>query len=136
MRLYREQLRTGALRMHNEDLLYRLLDETVGLPEWPAPLRTHHGIHLRALHRVRSLEVQRARKDYLFRQDFESHVDGFLALARTERCAELVERLGRITSAPQRLERYAKGGPAALSQFRNTLSLCDDLLEERARGVS
>jgi hypothetical protein len=31
--------------------------------------------------------------------------------------------------------RYAQGGPALTVQFRNTLSLCDDLLEERARGA-
>jgi hypothetical protein len=135
MREYREQLRSGSLRLHNEELLHRLLEDTVGLPRRPVPLRTHHGIHLRALHQVRPLAVQRARQDYLFRQDFESHVDGFLALARTERCADLLDRLGRIASSPQRLERYGKGGPAALLQFRNTLSLCADVLAERDRGA-
>ncbi len=133
---YREQLEVGSLHLHNEELLYRLLDESLGLPERPAPLRTtHHGIHLRALHRVRELAVQRARTDYLFRKDFEPHLDGFLAVARSGRCTELVERLGRIESSPERLARYAAGGPALTTQFRNVLSLCDDLLEERARGA-
>ncbi|MEO8601391.1 MAG: hypothetical protein ABI629_02330 [bacterium] len=132
---YREQIGAGTLRIHNEELLYRLLQDTVGLPERPVALQTHHGIHLRALHRVRELAVQRARTDYFFRIDFEPHLDGFLAVARAPRCADLLERLSRIESTPQLLARYPKGGPAATSQFRNVLSLCDDLLAERAQAT-
>jgi hypothetical protein len=132
---YREQLASGSLRLHNEALLYRLLDESVGLPERPVALRTHHGIHLRALHRVRALAVQRARTDYFFGKDFEPHLDGFLAVARSTRCTELVERLARIESSPERVARYAAGGPALTTQFRNVLVLCDALLAERARGA-
>lgn len=132
MRDYRAQIAAGTLRLHNEALLYRLLDETVGLPA-PVPLQTHHGIHLRALHRVRPLSVQRARTDYYFGIDFEPHLDRFLAVARSPRCLDLVARLARIASPPERLARYASGGPAALSQLRNALALCDDLLAERDR---
>ena len=131
MRHYRERIGSGNLRLHNEELLYQLLEETVGLPE-PVPLQTHHGIHLRALHRVRPLDVQRARTDYYFGLDFEPHLDRFLAVARSPRCAELVDRLARIPSSPQRLARYPNGGPALATQFRNVLALCDDLLAERA----
>ncbi|MGH7786847.1 MAG: hypothetical protein ACRERC_08265 [Candidatus Binatia bacterium] len=131
MRHYRAQIGSGALRMHNEELLYQLLEETVGLPA-PVPLQTHHGIHLRALHRERTLEVQRARTDYYFGLDFEPHLDRFLAVARSARCADLVDRVSRIASTPQRLDRYRSGGPALPMQFRNVLSLCDDLLAERA----
>jgi hypothetical protein len=128
---YREEIAAGTLRIHNEELLYRLLEETVGLPERRVALNTHHGIHLRAFHRPRSLEAQRARTDYLFGKVFERYFEGFLEIARSERCVELVDRLSRIDSTPQRLERYPSGGPGLVRQFRHVLSLCDELIRER-----
>jgi hypothetical protein len=127
----RAEIAAGRLRLHNEELLYRLLENTVGLPARRVPLNTHHGIHLRAFHRARSIEKQRARTDYLFDKVFARYCDGFLALARSERCREIVDRLSRIDSSPQRLERYPSAGPGLARQFRNVLALCDALIEER-----
>lgn len=132
MRLYRDAIAAGTLRMHNEEVLYRMMAESVGLPDPDAGLATHHGIHLRAFHTQRSLAQQRARTDYLFAETFERHLDAFRAAARSEACAEIVRRLSRIDSPPARAGRYPGGGPAAVRQFGNVLTLCDDLLAERA----
>lgn len=130
---YREEIAAGRARIHNEELLYRLLEESVGLPERRVPLNPHHGIHLRAFHRLRSLEEQRARTDYLFSKVFERYFEGFLAVARSDRCLEIIDRLSRIDSSPQRLALYEKGGPGLARQFRHAVSLCDQLIEERGR---
>lgn len=131
MQRYRAEIAAGTLRMHNEELLYRMMEESVGLPDPEASLATHHGIHLRAFHTQRSLEQHRARTDYLFAKVFERHFETFLQAARAEACTEIVSRLGRIEYAT-RSARSFEGGQAVGRQFGNVLSLCDDLLAERA----
>jgi hypothetical protein len=128
---YRDEIAAGGLRIPNEEVLYRLLDESVGLPERRVPLDTHHGIHLRALHVPASLADQRARKDYVFAKSFERHFDAFVEVARSDRCREIVRRLARIDSPPQRAWRYRDAGPGLAIQFRNALLLCNELIEER-----
>jgi hypothetical protein len=131
MRRYREEIAAGTLRMHNEELLYRMMAESFGLPDSAASLATHHGIHLRAFHTQHSLAEQRARTDYLFAKVFERHFEAFLEAARSAPCAEIVRRLARI-EYPTGPGRYAEAGRAVGRQFGHVLSLCDDLLAERA----
>jgi hypothetical protein len=133
MQRQRETIAAGTLRMHNEELLYRLMAESHGLPDPETSLATHHGIHLRAFHARRSLQEQRARTDYLFAKVFERHFEAFLAAARAETCADIVQRLRRIDYSTG-AGRYAEAGRAVTSQFANVLSLCDDLLAERVGG--
>lgn len=130
---YREQIANGSLQMHNEAFLYRMMEESAGLPE-RGRLDTHHGIHLRAFHRERSLAQQRERTDYLFKKVFETFFERFLEAARSERCIEMVRRLSLIESSPARLARYEKGGPGLGTQFRNVLSLCDEFIGGAAWG--
>jgi len=127
---YRDALAEGALPMHNEAFLYRLMEESLGLPQ-RAGLTTHHGIHLRAFHRQRSVAEQRARRDYVFDKVFERYVDAFLVAARAPACAEMVRRLSAIDSPPARVARYPSAGPAVGRQFNHVLRLCDALLAER-----
>jgi hypothetical protein len=132
MQRRRAELAAGTLRMHNEELLYRMMEESVGLPDPQASLATHHGIHLRAFHDRRPLSEQRARTDYVFDKIFERHYPAFLAAARSDRCVEIVRRLRRVECPPARRARYPAGGPAILQQFDNVLTLCDELSAERA----
>ena len=132
MQRRREEIAAGTLRMHNEELLYRMMEESFGLPDPQASLATHHGIHLRAFHTPGTLAEQRARSDYLFAKVFERHVDAFLDAARSPPCVEIVRRLRRVEQSPARRARYSSGGPAMVQQFDNVLALCDELLAERA----
>jgi hypothetical protein len=132
MQRRRAELAAQTLRMHNEELLYRMMEETVGLPDPQASLATHHGIHLRAFHTRRTLAEERQRTDYLFAKTFERQFDAFLPAVRDEVCVDMVRRLRRIESPPARLARYPEGGPAILRQLENVLALCDGLMAERA----
>jgi hypothetical protein len=134
MRRRRDELAAGTLHMHNEELLYRMMEASFGLPDPQVSLATHHGIHLRAFHTRAGLDEQRKRTDYLFAKVFERHCDAFLDAARSPACVEIVDRLRRIDHAPQRRRRYPAGGPAAVQQFDNVLWLCDALLAERAEA--
>ena len=130
---YRREIAEGAVRMHNEELLHRVLEETVGLPERSARLQTHHGIHVRAFHDRLDLKQQRERTDYSFRKIFEPYFEGFIELARTERCRDIIDRMSRIDSSPKRAAYYEFAGPALPRQFRHALEVCDELVEERER---
>jgi hypothetical protein len=43
-----------------------------------------------------------------------------------------MQRLRRVEQSPAPRARHSEGGPAMVQQFDNVLSLCDDLLAERA----
>ena len=134
MQRYRGRVAAGTLRMHNEELLYRMMEESVGLPDPEASLATHHGIHLRAFHDPAQPRRSSGPAPTISSPRCSSViVDAFRAAARSEACVEIVRRLWRIESSPARAARATPdGGPAVVRQFGNVLSLCDDLLAERA----
>ena len=131
MERYRDLIATGTYRVHNEEMLYAMMEESVGLPRVRAGFPVHHGIHLRAFRDTPvSVAEQRNRTDYLFAKVFETYDRGFLAAARDPRCREILERLSRIDygAIPRR---YATAGPDLLRQFETVLALCRELEGER-----
>src|SRR5262249_18773675 len=48
MQKYRDGALSGLLGINNEELLYRMMEESVGLPKIVGNFVTHHGIHARA----------------------------------------------------------------------------------------
>lgn len=131
MERYRDRIASGTYRMHNEEMLYEMMEQSVGLPRVPGKFPVHHGIHLRVFRRLTgSVAEQRQRPDYQFAKVFERYDEGFLAAARDPRCREILERLSRISygATPQR---YATAGPDLPRQFATVVALCRELEAER-----
>lgn len=126
----RRLIETRALDLFNEELLYRMMRETFGLPPRHG-VRPHHGIHLKAFHAERDLAQQRERTDYQFAKAFEPHYRGFMAAAAHPLFELLVQRLAEIPYTEETLQRYPRGGPAALRQLRAVERLCAELEAER-----
>ena len=131
MATYREKIAAGRSDVFDEELLYRMMEETVGLPRKHGDFALHHGIHLGVFRRGgATLAIQRARTDYLFDKVFGRYHEGFFDVARTGLCGEIRERLSRIAYRDAIPLRYARKGPQALRQFDAALALCRDLQAE------
>lgn len=131
MERYRERIAAGDIQLHNEEVLYRMMEESVGLPQRPGTFTVHHGIHLGVFRLDDSpLAGQRARKDYLFEKVFVRYYKGFYDAARTELCSEIRDRLSRLSYPGHIPRRYANKGPQALQQFDTAIGLCRELEEE------
>jgi hypothetical protein len=129
---YRRQIANGSLRLNDEELLYAMMEESVGLPAKRGNFVVHHGMHLRAFDRDASpIAQQRTRTDYLFAKVFERYDRAFMECARTQGCAEILDRLSRISYPRGVAERSASCGPAALRQFETVVRLCRELKAER-----
>jgi hypothetical protein len=131
MTRYRDRITAGQSDIVDEELLYRMMEESVGLPQKRGSFTVHHGIHLGVFRRGESsLASQRARTDYLFDKVFVRYHEGFFDAARTGLCGEILERLSRIAYRDTIPDRYANRGPQALRQFDTALGLCRELQAE------
>lgn len=130
MRKYHDAALSGALGINNEELLYRMMEESVGLPQMVGKFVSYHGIHARAFCEFHDLAFQRARDDFVFRRHFEPYAAPFVDATRTERFAEIRRALASIAYPNRTLEqRYS--GPGVLQQIEVILTLCRALDEER-----
>lgn len=124
---YREAALRGALQISNEELLYRMIDESVGLPPFVGNFVTHHGMHARAFDQYRPLAEQRARADFVFHRHFEPYASAFRRAAETPEFKTLRRKLEGIRHEPALLARHPDAGPRALAQIDILLALCRDL---------
>lgn len=124
---YRATALQGTLAISNEELLYNMIEESVGLPPFVGNFVTHHGMHARAFDRYRSLEEQRARTDFVFHRHFEPYAPAFRRATETLEFESLRGRLSRIEYEADLLARYPDAGPRALAQVDVLLALCRDL---------
>ena len=130
MRKYRAAALSGALGIGNEELLYRMMEESVGLPSKVGNFVSFHGIHARAFCEFRDLAFQRGREDFVFHRHFEPYAAHFVAATRSERFAAIRQALASI-AYPSRTLEQRWSGPGVLEQIEVILRLCSALDEER-----
>lgn len=128
---YRRLIAQRAIDMNNEELLYRMMEESVGLPQTSGRFTTHHGVHMRVFDSSHDLAYQRARTDYVFAEHFEPYVDRFMEAARAPLCGALLQHLSQITYSTGTLSRYARGGPGLSRQMSVVRTLCRAVQDER-----
>jgi len=134
---YRRLLEQHAITLNNEEVLYLMMDESVGLPRFTGTFVTHHGMHARAFADHRDLAYHRRRSDFVFARHFEPYAARFLAASATPLCAAILERLSKISYARATLSAYPRSGPAVRRQMEVMLSLCRALEREATeRGGS
>lgn len=131
MQKYRDAALSGELGISNEELLYRMMEESVGLPRAVGNFVSFHGIHARAFSEFHDLAFQRAREDFVFHRHFEAYAEDFLAATRTERFEEIRRALATIAYPSLTLEQR-HSGPGVLHQIDVILALCAALAEERS----
>lgn len=130
MRKYHDAALSGSLGINNEELLYRMMDESVGLPQIVGNFVSYHGIHARAFCEFHDLAFQRSRDDFVFHRHFEPYAGPFVEATRTERFAAIHRALASI-AYPERTREQRHSGPGALQQIEVILTLCRALEEER-----
>lgn len=131
IRTYRDAALSGSLGINNEELLYRMMDESVGLPKMVGNFVSYHGIHARAFCEFHDLAFQRTRGDFVFSRHFEPYAEPFLDATNTARFEDIRQALARIAYPSRTLEQYRFAGPGVLRQIEVILTLCGALGEER-----
>lgn len=133
---YRKLIADDSLNIGNEEMLHRMMEESVGLPRVVGNFVTHHGMHARAFSTYQDLAAQRARSDFVFTRHFEPYARAFAETASTPLCTELLRTLSTITYSRQTLSHYSDAGPAVGKQIEVILSLCRELESERSAKES
>ena len=131
IRKYHEPVLSGSLRINNEQLLYRMMEESVGLPQKVGNFVSFHGIHARAFCASHDLALQRSRDDFVFHRHFEPYAEKFVEATSAERFTDIRRALARIAYPSRTLEQHRLAGPGVLRQIEVILSLCGALDEER-----
>ena len=130
---YRKLIADDAIPIGNEEILYRMMEESVGLPQIRGDFVTHHGMHARAFTTYEDLTAQRARSDFVFTKHFEPYARSFMEACTTPIFGEIVRTLSAISYSRETLTQYWDAGPAVRSQIDVIQTLCRELELERKR---
>lgn len=137
MEKYRKLIEEDKLDVSNENLLYQMMKESVGLPSIRGNFITHHGIHMRCFNGYNGLIYQRDRTDYPFEMLFEKHYINFgkvaFQLPSSKVCLAFIQKMRDMYYgySNDTLFKYANAGVGISRQFDTIWRLAHDLEREK-----
>lgn len=127
---YKNLIAQDNFNMHNENLLYNILKESIGLPLIRGNFNTHHGIHMRVFTRRRDLQTERNDTNYPFKWLFEKHYNGFYKATVTGIPSQIYEIVKNIKYSNEHKVKYNSAGMNIKNQLENVMTLCTELRKE------
>tara|TARA_B100000809_G_scaffold264691_1_gene321216 strand:- start:1903 stop:2643 length:741 start_codon:yes stop_codon:yes gene_type:complete len=125
-RIYRHDFRAT----NNEELLLNIIEEAgFGFPLDRSGFIRHHGVHLRVFNDDKDLAHYRQQSSHAFREYVQPHHRQFLELIKTQLCQDILSDLRCMDYSPAVLAKYPAGGPRAVAQLNNVVSVCHELME-------
>ena len=124
---YRQLVLNNEIKIHNEELLYAMVQESgLGFPE-VSGLCKYWGVHLRIFQHDEPVAFYRRRYNVQFKR-LEENARAFLAVTQSETFQRLHNNLEKTRYDTQVAKQYHEAGPGLLEQFRIAGTLCRELL--------